>query len=144
MTESESAAFYTEEYRLLYEAEWEYAARSRGRLDKYSGGGDVDSVAWYKSNAGGTTQPAGTKQPNSLGIYDMSGNVWEWCWDWYDGVYYSTSPGSDPRGPASSPYGYGVLRGGAWGEFSAKCRSAARDSYSPDGRFDHTGFRCAL
>ncbi|MDP2279759.1 MAG: SUMF1/EgtB/PvdO family nonheme iron enzyme, partial [Nitrospirota bacterium] len=83
-------------FRLPTEAEWEYAARSGGKSERYSGGNDIDSVAWYNKNSGGKTHPVGTKQPNGLGIYDMSGNVWEWVNDWYDEFYYKNSPKNNP------------------------------------------------
>jgi formylglycine-generating enzyme required for sulfatase activity len=71
-------------FRLPTEAEWEYAARSGGKDEKYAGGDGVERVAWYRSNSRGKTHPVGTKAPNCLGLYDMSGNVWEWCQDWYN------------------------------------------------------------
>jgi formylglycine-generating enzyme len=126
-------------YRVPTEAEWEYAARSGGKDEKYSGGNDIDSVAWYDKNSGGRPHPVGRKQPNGLGIYDMSGNVWEWCSDWYGGNYYKTSPKDNPQGPSS---GRGrVLRGGSWCSNAADARAALRGRYGPGSRNNRGGFR---
>ncbi|MFH0992112.1 MAG: SUMF1/EgtB/PvdO family nonheme iron enzyme [bacterium] len=101
--------------RLPTEAEWEFAARggTKSRGFKYAGSDDENSVAWNTSNSGGKVHPVGDKYPNELGIYDMSGNVWEWCADWYDATYYSNSPEMNPTGPTSGTLR--VLRGGSWG-----------------------------
>lgn len=127
-------------YRLPTEAEWEYAARggNKSKGYKYSGSNDIGSVAWYGSNSGSKTQIVGTKQPNELGIHDMSGNVWEWCWDWYDSGYYGKSQSSDPIGAGSGSFR--VLRGGSWFYYGSYCRVAFRcNNYSVS--YDYYGFR---
>ena len=129
-------------YRLPTEAEWEYAAKDGSRdpmAYEYAGSNSVDSVAWYKSNSGNKTQPVGRKAPNSLGLYDMSGNVWEWCWDWYGD--YSVEAQTDPTG-ASSGSGR-VNRGGSWFSSAQGVRSADRSSDTPAGRASNLGFRVA-
>jgi formylglycine-generating enzyme required for sulfatase activity len=128
-------------YRLPTEAEWEYAAKGGNKnylSYEYSGGNSVDRVAWYSGNSGGHTHPVGTKQANDLGLYDMSGNVWEWCWDWYGS--YSGGSQSNPAGPASSG-AYRVLRGGSWGNDAGYVRSADRSNFTPSNRYNNLGFR---
>ena len=127
--------------RLPTEAEWEYAARgaSAGSATTYAGSNNVDHVAWYRDNSGGSTHPVGTKQANELGLYDMSGNVWEWCADWYGHDYYSKSPYENPTGPASG--NSRVLRGGSWDDDTNSCRVASRGWFSPFNGFNNLGFR---
>jgi len=126
-------------YRLPTEAEWEYAARggreSSGYL--YSGGNDPDAVAWYNDNSGGSIHLVGTKLPNELGIYDMSGNVWEWCWDW-SGLY-SDADQKNPTGPSTG--NERIARGGSWFNPAELIRPTCRVSYSPDGSDSDLGFR---
>ena len=128
-------------YRLPTEAEWEYACRA-GTKTTYSFG-DSDSelgdYAWYNENSGNTTHPVGQKKPNRWGLYDMHGNVWEWCQDWY-GDYPSGSV-TDPTGAASGSYR--VLRGGSFVHRSSNVRSAFRSNYQPANRLNYVGFRPA-
>ena len=125
------------QFRLPTEAEWEYACRSGGKSEKYSGSSQIDRVAWYKGNSGKRTHRVGTKAPNVLGLYDMSGNVWEWCQDWYGD--YLSSHVTDPEGPSG---GSGrVYRGGSWFNYDRHCRSAYRVSNTPGSRGNYLGFR---
>ncbi len=129
------------QFRLPTEAEWEYAARG-GNLTqgyKYAGGDEVDSVAWTAENSG-RTHPVGLKRPNELGLYDMSGNVWEWCQDWYGD--YSNASQTNPQGPGS---GYNrVLRGGGWLNVAQCCRLSCRRNFGPGMRGIDCGLRLAL
>jgi len=128
--------------RLPTEAEWEYAARggNKSKGYTYSGSNNLDAVGWYYDNSSYEPRPVGQKQPNELGLYDMSGNVWEWCADWYDEDYYSRSPQTDPKGPDSGTYR--ILRGGGRYSLDDICRSANR-WYSQGYRNQIVGFRCA-
>jgi formylglycine-generating enzyme required for sulfatase activity len=128
-------------YRLPTEAEWEYASRGGHRSNGYiySGSNSVGNVAWYADNSDSSTHPVGQKSANELGIYDMSGNVWEWCSDWYGD--YSTSAQMNPKGPSSGSYR--VYRGGSWYAYAGSCRSANRGSYGPGYRNYFLGFRVA-
>ena len=128
--------------RLPTEAEWEYAARggNKSKGYKYSGSDNIDEVAWYNSNSSSITHPVGQKTPNELGIYDMSGNVYEWCQDWYGA--YSSSSQTNPTGPSSGSER--VLRGGSWFNNARNCRVSDRDSGIPDGRSGYFGFRLVL
>lgn len=134
-------------YRLPTEAEWEYAARG-GKLSKgyyYSGANDPESIAWFLMNAGSMgskhpdygTHKVGTKAPNELGLFDMNGNVWEWCWDWYGEDFYAKSPSTDPNGLLSGSSR--VLRGGGWDFNEVDCFT--RNSLSPSSKYDNIGFR---
>ena len=127
--------------RLPTEAEWEYAAKGGNKSQgyKYSGGENVDEVAWYNGNSGSQTHPVGQKRPNELGLYDMSGNVWEWCSDWYEG--YSNQSQTIPQGPGSGTDR--VLRGGSWSGLMGLVRCSGRGWLNPDGRNYSLGFRCA-
>jgi formylglycine-generating enzyme required for sulfatase activity len=127
-------------YRLPTEAEWEYAARSGGKQEKYAGGDSPDGVAWYNGNSGGSTHPVGQKRSNGLGLYDMSGNVMELCSDWYG--YYGSSPRDNPQGPSSGSYR--VARGGNWGFPTVVLRSAHRYGRGPGDRSRGLGFRLVL
>jgi formylglycine-generating enzyme required for sulfatase activity len=128
-------------FRLPTEAEWEYAARGGNRSQGYlySGSNNIDNVAWFNSNSGSKTHAVGTKQANELGIYDMSGNVWEWVNDWY-GAYSSESQ-TNPQGASTGSYRVG--RGGSWGNGAAGVRVSARISVSPGDRGSGLGFRLA-
>lgn len=125
--------------RLPTEAEWEYAARSGGMVEKYAGSNDIDAVAWYVGNSGDGTRPAGKKQPNGLGLYDMSGNVWQWTSDWYGEKYYQESPVNNPTGPANGANR--VYRGGSWFYDQKGIRASYRDFYLPGFRSSQIGFR---
>jgi formylglycine-generating enzyme required for sulfatase activity len=136
-------------YRLPTEAEWEYAARA-GTTGPFAFGGSLtSSQANFDGNYpyGGTakgpylesTSPVGNYQPNAWGIYDMHGNLMEWCQDWYSDGYYGSSTGADPKGPSTGTSR--VLRGGSWYSNAVGVRSALRDTNSPVGRHDFIGFR---
>jgi len=129
--------------RLPTEAEWEYAARggNKSKGYTYSGSNTIGNVAWYTSNSGDKTHPVGTKQSNELGIYDMSGNVWEWCSGWYEKNYYSSSPRNNPQGPSSGSRR--VVRGGSWYTFDNFCRVANPYNVhsNPENSDDCYGFR---
>ena len=129
-------------FRLPTEAEWEFAARggNYSRHYKYSGSNYIDDVAWYGDNSSDRTHPVGTKQANELGLYDMSGNVWEWCSDWYGS--YSSYSQSNPTGPNGGSSR--VRRGGSWSSIARYCRSSDRGSGTPGGSYDNFGLRLVL
>jgi formylglycine-generating enzyme required for sulfatase activity len=140
LTERERAAGRLPEgcvYTLPTEAQWEYACRA-GTTGSYSG--EPDAMAWYDKNSGGTTHPVGLKKPNAWGLHDMTGNVLEWCYDWYGD--YRGGAVTDPTGPASGYFR--MARGGSWRVGVIVCRSAARAGGSPDRRDYTLGFRLAL
>jgi formylglycine-generating enzyme required for sulfatase activity len=129
-------------YRLPTEAEWEYACRA-GSKSAYSFGNEQDSLAayaWFSENGDRKTHPVGQKKPNAWGLYDMHGNVWEWCSDWYG--EYPKGAVSDPVGPREGSYR--VFRGGSWLYVAAFCRSAYRYRFDPSYRSLGYGFRVAL
>lgn len=123
-------------YRLPTEAEWEYAARA-GTTGDYAG--NLEDITWYDSNSNKEIHAVGMKKANAWGLYDMHGNVWEWCEDWYDSGYYANSPGVDPKGPNEGSKR--IYRGGSSYDPAKECRSAARDSYAPANTLGSLGFR---
>lgn len=134
------------EFRLPTEAQWEFAARG-GNLGKdnhylYAGSNVIDDVAWYDENSNGKTHPVGERDPNELGLYDMTGNVHEWCNDWYGEQYYRESPAIDPTGPSSGTYR--VCRGGCWFNSARNGRVSKRDGDEPSCSTGYYGLRLAL
>ena len=135
-------------YRLPTEAEWEYAAKAGTSTDFYNGSltntnctpidANLDNIAWYCGNANGTTHPVGQKQANAFGLYDMTGNVCEWCWDWWSNSYSSTTV-IDPTGASTGSYR--VYRGGSWYGNADQCRSTYREYRTPSFNYDYIGFR---
>jgi formylglycine-generating enzyme required for sulfatase activity len=143
-----SCNFEATGYRLPTEAEWEFACRA-GTTTRYFFGdtpAKLGDYAWFDKNSGGHPRPVGQKQPNPLGLYDMCGNLWQWCNDFYQVDYYQESPKQDPRGPAMAENK--VVRGGAWKFSDENCRSGYRYNESPGYAdvcfgYDIYGFRCA-
>lgn len=135
-------------FRLPSESEWEYAARSRGKRHKWSGTNDIselDGYAWYGgqlNNSNLKTHPVGMKKPNELGIYDMTGNIWEWCEDWYDLHYYKNSPRDNPKGPSWGDMK--VMRGGCCQTHPEMMCTYTRSRAQPNVRFMNVGFRLVL
>jgi len=131
------------QFTLPTEAQWEYACRA-GSTTQFSFGDDeasLDEYAWFSDNSDSQTHPVGQKKANAWNLYDMHGNVWEWCQDRYDSGYYANSPTNDPSGPALGSNR--VNRGGGWCNYARSCRSASRDGYSPGYRLNYLGFRLA-
>ncbi|MDX2281335.1 MAG: SUMF1/EgtB/PvdO family nonheme iron enzyme [Saprospiraceae bacterium] len=131
-------------FRLPTEAEWEYAARGgrRSQHYKYAGSNTLDKVGLYDANSGNRLHKVAELDANELGIYDMSGNVWEWCNDWFADDYYEKGPTDNPQGPVDGSYR--VHRGGSWGGPPLYCRVSLRNRWLPDGRLYDLGFRVAV
>jgi formylglycine-generating enzyme required for sulfatase activity len=129
------------DYRLPTEAEWEYACRANGS-GKYCGGDNLDALAWYDKNSGNSTHPVGGKKANTFGLHDMSGNVWEWCADWYGKNYYASSPKDNPHGPDRGERR--ILRSGSYFLNTLYSRAVFRGSDPPGLRQVHFGFRLVL
>ena len=129
-------------YRLPTEAEWEYAARggNEGKGSMFSGSDDIDEVGWFVGNSDSHSHNVATKKPNQLGLYDMSGGVWEWCNDKYDATYYQTSPYLNPKGGIGKNR---VVRGGSWYVAANLCRVSTRSFCAPGHSYFNLGFRIA-
>jgi formylglycine-generating enzyme required for sulfatase activity len=126
-------------YHLPTEAQWEYACRAGTQTIRYES--DLDVIAWYRANSGHATRGVGQKPPNAWGLYDMLGNVWEWCQDWFAKDYYRHSPTVDPQGPDAGYYR--ALRGGGWDSSARSVRAALRDGVDSAYCFGRLGFRCS-
>lgn len=123
-------------WRLPTEAEWEYLCRANDTSD-YSGSTDLNSVGWYSMNSGLKSHPSGLKKPNLFGLYDMHGNLWEWCWDYYNSDYYAISPYTNPVGPNTGTRH--IARGGSYGDGNSLARASNR--FFPGNPIERTGFR---
>lgn len=130
------------QFSLPTEAQWEFAARSGGKSERYAGGDDIDALAWYEANSQGSTHPVGGKAPNGLGLYDMSGNVWEWCLDSFDPEAYATHAVQNPR--IDRPGADRVIRGGSWSLDSWSARCARRFNFRADAFGPGLGFRLVM
>jgi formylglycine-generating enzyme required for sulfatase activity len=124
------------------ETQWEYAARggTRSKGYKYAGGNSMETSGWFNNNNGYKTHRVATKTANELGLYDMNGNLWEWCLDWYKKDYYENSPNKNPENTARGK-GKKVLRGGRWKSFTSLCRIAERYFIMPENKHANFGFR---
>lgn len=133
-----------QQFYLPTEAEWEFAARG-GNISKgflYAGSDNIEDVAWFDENSQNEVQPVARKEPNELGLFDMSGNVWEWCQDWGDRGYYKKSPNRDPKGPSAGTDR--VLRGGGRNSIAGNCRVAYRNFNNPENKRSSIGLRIAM
>jgi formylglycine-generating enzyme required for sulfatase activity len=133
-------------YRLPTEAEWEYACRA-GTTTKFSFGEDesrLGDYAWYRQNSGSKTHLVGTLKPNAWGLYDLHGNVWEWCQDWYATDWYSKTPAENPLNESYGDKKKRILRGGGWSYLALNCRVSNRNSSNPFYRLSYFGFRVVL
>jgi len=126
-------------YRLPNEAEWEYACRSGGKAEKYCGSNSIDAIAWYGSNSNSKTHPVGQKQPNGFGLYDMSGNVWQWTQQWYGEYGKEMAPGT----PYLLSHSFRVNRGGCWSSTARSARATTRSNGAANGQGNTLGFRLA-
>ncbi len=129
-------------FDLPTEAQWEFAARSGGKPELYAGGGDIDRLAWYEANSGSRTNPVGTKAPNGLGLYDMSGNVWEWCRDTFNADAYARHSANNPVFEINGSDR--VIRGGSWNLDAWSARCARRFSFRADLFGGGLGFRLVM
>jgi formylglycine-generating enzyme required for sulfatase activity len=138
--------WYATGYRLPTEAEWEYAAGgghlvggTGRRLSRFPGGEEADLIGWHRGNSGGGTRPVGSRRANNLGLFDMGGNVWEWCFDWAGGAYTGGTPRENPSGPEKGKQR--VLRGGSWNDPAYLMRTANRNGSLPVYLAVVAGFR---